>query len=75
MYYKLNEKELNIIKDVEKITLTDYEIKENLIPVESFISIIHDLKHELEIAEENYNELERNVEDNYRPISKSEQYD
>ena len=75
MYYKLKEEELKIIKKIEKITLTDYEIKENLIPIDSLMAIIYDLKYELGLAEEKYNDLERDLEDNYRPISKAEQYE
>ena len=75
MYYKLNEKDLKKIKDIEEITLTDYEISENLIPVDNFISIIYDLKNELEVAEEKYEDLKKDLEDNYKPISASEMYD
>lgn len=73
MYYKLNNDEFERIKEVEKITLGDYELLGNFIPVESMMNIIEDLLVELGKSEEKYKDFEQQVEDNYKPISYEEQ--
>lgn len=72
MYYKLNEKEKQIIEEIVKITSTDYELLGNFIPVDSFISIIEDMKCEYEMQKEKYEDLERDLESNYKPLTPSE---
>ncbi len=39
------------------------------------LSIIEDLMHEIDILNEKIEDLEQDVEDNYRPIKKEEQYE
>ena len=56
MFKELKENEIEDIKEVQKITLTDYELKGNFIPVENYMSIIQDLLCE-------YHKLEEQVED------------
>ena len=73
--YKLDEKDIKKIEEIEGITLTDYGISDGIIPVANLISIIYDLKNELEVAEENFNDFKQDVEDNYRPLTASELYD
>ncbi len=73
--YKLDEEDVKKIKEIEEITLTDYEISEGIIPVANLISVIYDLKNELEVVEENFNDFKQEVEDNYRPLYTSELYD
>ena len=68
MHQALDKREINLIKKVQNITYTDYELKGNVIPVDSFISIIEDLMSEIEMLEEKYKQLERELEENYRPI-------
>ena len=75
MYYKLNEKEKEIMEKASKQTYTDYELEEDFIPVESLMSAIEDLLLEIEHQQECYEDLERDLEDNYRPISQAEQYE
>jgi uncharacterized protein with HEPN domain len=68
MHQALDKREINLIKKVQNITYTDYELKGNVIPVDSFILIIEDLMSEIEMLEEKYKQLERELEENYRPI-------
>lgn len=68
MYYKLNESEYQRIQTVSNLTNTDYELNGNFIPVESLLSIIEDLVYELNNLEEKYNDLEEDLETNYKPI-------
>lgn len=68
MYQVLSKKELNLINKIQKITYTDYDLKGNFIPIESYMSIIEDLMNEIESLDEKYKQLERELEENYRPI-------
>lgn len=68
MFEKLNEQEIQIIKKAEEKTSTDYEIKGEYMPVESYLIIIEDLLNEIDCLEEKYNDLQQDLEDNYRPI-------
>lgn len=71
MYLEIDEK----LKDkIEKITSTDYDFKGNFLPSESITSIFEDLICEIDRLEEKYEDLEQDLEDNYRPIPLSEQY-
>ena len=72
--YKLNDKELELIKKAEKITCCDYGRKENMLDADMFISIIEDLLYELDILQEKYDDFKQNVEDNYKPITDKELY-
>ncbi len=73
MYYKLDEKELETINKVSVLTSTDYEVLGNFVPVESMYSMIEDLLDEIEHQKERYKDLEKDIEDNYKPISYHEQ--
>ncbi len=73
MYYKLDSKELEIINKVSALTYTDYELLGNFIPVESMYSMVEDLLDEIEHQKERYKNLEKDIEDNYRPIPYTEQ--
>ena len=73
MYQVLSKRDVNLINKIQNnITYTDYELKGNFIPVNSYMSIIEDLMSEIEMLEEKYNQLERELEENYRPISYGE---
>lgn len=71
MYLKIDEE---VLKKIEKITCTDYEAKGEFLPSDSINNIIEDLLLEIDTLEERYEELEKNLEENYRPIPVSEQY-
>ena len=73
MYYKLDGKELETINKVSALTYTDYEVLGNFVPVESMYSMIEDLLDEIEHQQARYKDLEKDIEDNYKPISYAEQ--
>ena len=73
MYYKLNDDELEKMFKASEITLTDYELIGNFAPVERLINVIEDLLIELDKAEEKIKEIERDRDENYKPISYAEQ--
>lgn len=50
--YKLDNEELQLLKEVEEITGADYEIKGDLISAEKFIDIVKDLKVEIGVLQE-----------------------
>lgn len=63
MYQKLCERDIELIKEVQKRTLTDYELLGEFIPCDSFICIIEDLMGEIGILEEKIEDLkEKNNE-------------
>lgn len=59
---------------IENITCVDYEFKDNFLPSENIVSIFEDLIYEIDRLEEKYEDLEKDLEENYRPIPVSEQY-
>ena len=59
---------------IENITGVDYEFKDNFLPSENIVSIFEDLIYEIDRLEEKYEDLEKDLEENYRPIPVSEQY-
>lgn len=73
MYYLLNEKEKDLIKKIEKETNTTY-LYGDMIKVESIISALENLNYELEVQKERYEELQRDMEDNYKLKNESEIY-
>lgn len=74
MYYRLESDEFEKIKEAEKITCTDYDIIGNLIPAENLMSIVEDLLVEIDTLNERYEDLEKTVEENYRPFTPKEMY-
>lgn len=71
MYIKLNEDLYNKIKN---ITFTDYEATGDFIPSESIEPMLEDLLLEIDRLQEKYNDLEQNINDNYRAITPAEMY-
>lgn len=57
MYQKLTSEECEKIKEIEKITLTNYGMLGEFIPSNSFIPIINDLFVELEKRSQKIEEL------------------
>jgi len=72
--YELDEKEIKQIKQIEDITGVDYEIKGNLIPLDSFICMAKDMLYEYHKIEEEKNDIEKDIEDNYTPIKPDYSY-
>lgn len=71
MYIKLNEDLYNKIKN---ITFTDYEALGDFILSESIEPMLEDLLLEIDRLQEKYNDLEQNINDNYRAITPAEMY-
>lgn len=77
---KVDETNFDILKRVSEITCTDYEIKwfdaknvDGYIEENSLISMLEDLISEINRLEENIEDIKKDIEDNYRPISAAEQ--
>lgn len=73
-YYKMNNKECNMIKKVSDITLTDYETIGEFIPVESLISALFDMLYEYNREEERIEDLKNEINENYE-LKKFNPYD
>lgn len=79
---KVDESNYDLILRVEKETMTDYYVKWfNAENVEGYIedddvwSIIEDLLMAIDSRNERIEELESDIRDNYKPITKAEQYE
>lgn len=68
MYLELNE---NIIKKIKELSITNFELKGDYMPSDSIIPLIEDLLSTIDNLEEKYEDLERDMTDNYihRPMS------
>ena len=71
----LDKKEYEVLKKVSEITLTDYNIKwfdkeniEGYIDSYSLFSMVEDMLGEVEKLSDDISDLERDIEDNYRPV-------
>ena len=58
MFQKLTSDEFEMIKKIEKLTFTDYELLGDFIPCDSLMCIIEDLMVELEHKNEEIEDLE-----------------
>jgi len=72
MYLKIDEAAL---KKIQEITMTDYEAEGSFLPADSINEIIEDLLLEIDRLQEKYEDLEKDLEENYKPVSNSELYD
>lgn len=77
---RVDESNYETLEKASKITVTDYDIKwfdaENIdgyIDNDSIISMIEDLICEVGRLEERIDDLEQDIEDNYKPIPIAEQ--
>lgn len=61
MYVKLSDYEYKILKEIEEITLTDYEVADYT-KVENLLSIIEDLKVEYDELLEEFNDWQEKYE-------------
>ena len=73
-YYLLNEKELKIFKEIEEKTNTNYEIENNLLPLENVMGIVEYLLSEINSLNKKLEDLENDIRENYKPIPVAEQY-
>lgn len=72
IYYKLLDSEYKMLKEIEEITNTNYEVGD-FIKAENLIAIIEDLKIEYDRLDEEFNNYKQNIEDNYKQIKLEEQ--
>ena len=61
MYYKLNDYEYKMLKEIEEITLTDYEVGD-IIKADNIISALEDLKIAYDELSEEYNDWQEKYE-------------
>lgn len=62
----------NLKKDIEKIV--NYEIKPFQMAEDDVISLLEDLVNSYQYLEAKLNDLKKDVEDNYKPLTPSELY-
>lgn len=58
------------IEKAEQITGTDYERKGNYVSLESLLLIIRDLEDEISYQEEKIEDMEKDIQENYKPLPK-----
>ena len=73
IYQKLIFSEIELIKKIENITLSDYEIKGDYNEFDKLMTINEDLFFEYESLKEKFEDLENDIKDNYRKIPIEEQ--
>lgn len=71
MYLEIDE---DLYKKISKITITNYEKKGDFVPADSIVPMLEDLLNEIDRLEEKIKDIEKDREDNYKPISSSEMY-
>lgn len=72
MYYKLSDDEKEIIKKVQKRTITEYDIQNDFINVEHIMYMVEDLLNEIDRLEEELEEEIQDKNDNYKRLSYEE---
>jgi hypothetical protein len=72
MYYKLSDDEKEIIKKVQKRTITEYDIQNDFINGEHIMYMVEDLLNEIDRLEEELEEEIQDKNDNYRRLSYEE---
>lgn len=67
MYWELTDEDLKKLEKIADITGVDYELKGNLVPVDSLIYALKDMLFEYRKKEEEVEDLHQDIEDNYEP--------
>lgn len=67
MYWKLTNEDLEKLNKIADITGVDYELKNNLVPVDSLIYALKDMLYEYHKKEDELADLKQDLEDNYEP--------
>ena len=73
-YEKLDKEELEMIKDISKLTMTDYEISGDFIPADSWKILAEDLMYEFDKLKEEFEDYKEFVKDNYKQKTDEEIY-
>ena len=71
-YYKISDDEKEIIKKVQKRTITEYDIQNDFISVQHIMYMVEDLLNEIDRLEEELEEEIQDKNDNYKRISYEE---
>ena len=71
-YYKISDDEKEIIKNVQKRTITEYDIQNDFINVQHIMYMVEDLLNEIDRLEEELEEEIQDRKDNYKRISYEE---
>lgn len=71
-YYKISDDEKEIIKTVQKRTITEYDIQNDFISVQHIMYMVEDLLNEIDRLEEELEEEIQDKNDNYRRLSYEE---
>lgn len=74
VYLKLLDKEYKMLKEIEEITSTNYEVRD-IIKVDNLISIIEDLKSEYDGLKLDFEEYKQRIEENYNLVPKENDYE
>lgn len=72
MFLEIDEK---LKERIEEETQMDYGFKDNMINVLEINNLIDDLLADIEFYKDRYNDLKRDIEDNYEPIKQANQYE
>lgn len=75
MYCKLTKDEIDVINRISDITITDYDLNGEYMPVDSWQTASYDLLNEVTRLQEQIQDIINDREANYRAITKAEQYD
>ena len=73
-YEKLDKEELEMIKNISKLTMTNYEIIGDFIPVDSWKNLAEDLLYEFDKLQEEFEDYKEFVKDNYKQKTNEEIY-
>lgn len=73
-YLKLLDSEYKMLKEIEEITLTDYEVGD-IIKVDNLIAVIDDLKREYDDLKMDFEEYKQRIEENYNLVPKENEYE
>lgn len=74
VYIKLLDTEYKMLKEIEEITNTNYEVGD-FIKVENLIAIIEDLKGEYDGLKMDFEEYKVKIEENYNLVPKENDYE
>lgn len=58
-----------------KATSTDYNAVGEFLPGDNIISMLEDLLYEIELKNEQLEDIKKDLQENYKPISPAEQYE
>lgn len=71
-YYKLSNEEMEIVKKVQKRTITEYDIQNDFVAIQDIMYMVEDLLNEVDRLEEELEEEIQDRKDNYKRISYEE---